>query len=338
MGNLNIAVLGRPEYGALLGKKGTASDITLYNVKRGDTTLTLLEPSRYPERLSSLFYSVSLCDMAILMVDALTPQFGETILMLEASGVKEGFLIPGIYVDADQVKRVIRGSVVERYRWMEENPILLREILLDEASRRNPIRPSEQEQRMSCSVAVDHFFPVKGIGVVVLGSVVHGTLLHHDILTVLPGGLSAQVRSIQKHDDDVEWAGRGDRVGLALKNIALEDLNRGDVLTNDTSLSTTSMISGEINLFPYWQQPVKAGMVIHIGHWMQFIPSRVLAVESAAGGHTGRITIALEKPLVHPPGSHAVLCSLDGKKLRVMGTVSLPEHRILERSAGQQSR
>jgi hypothetical protein len=35
MGNLMVAVLGTPGYGSVLGKKGTSTDITLYNLKKG---------------------------------------------------------------------------------------------------------------------------------------------------------------------------------------------------------------------------------------------------------------------------------------------------------------
>jgi selenocysteine-specific translation elongation factor len=66
-------------------------------------------------------------------------------------------------------------------------------------------------------------------------------------------------------DDDVTWAVEGDRVGMAIQNIAREGLNRGDVLTNDTSLSSTSLLSSEATIFPYWSQPIKRGMVVHIG-------------------------------------------------------------------------
>lgn len=332
MGNLNIAVLGFPEYAARLGKKGTRSDITLYNVRRGDNTLTLIEPSRYPERLSSLFYSISLVDKAILVVDALNPQFGETVLMLQAVGVRDGFIIPRNFITADQIKGFIKGTVVEHYRIFDDNPIALREILLEEANAHSPLPPSIEGGREVCSVSVDHFFPVRGIGVVVLGSVVRGTLLHHDSLTLLPRGILVQVRSIQKHDDDVSWAGKGDRVGLALKNILLKDLNRGDVLTNDTSLSTTSTITGEVTLFPYWQQPLKTGMVLHIGHWMQFVPARILSVGTGLPSNTLQVNLIVESPLVHPPSSTGVLCFLDGKKLRIIGTICLPEHRIIERT------
>ncbi|MDD1679292.1 MAG: elongation factor Tu [Methanomicrobiales archaeon] len=338
MGNLNIAILGAPDYAAKLGKKGTISDITLFNVRRGDDTLTLIEPSRYPERLSSLFYAVSLADLAVLVVDEINSPLGEMILMLQAVGVREGFIILRQYIAPDLVKSLIKGTVVEYYRIFEDNPVSLRELLLEEAATRTLSSPSQQVDRQACSVSVDHFFPVRGIGVVILGKVVRGTVLRHDALTVLPRGLSVLVRSIQKHDDDVDWAGEGDRVGLALKNIELEDLNRGDVLTNDTSLSTSSTLSTEAMLFPYWQQPVKAGMVVHIGHWMQFIPTRVLSAEQGTGPHQYRLSLLMESPLVHPPGGSAVLCYLDGKKLRVMGTISLPERRIIDQSPIQQEK
>lgn len=86
MPNLNIAVLGKPGYSRELGKKGTESDITLYNAKRGMVTQTIIEASKYPEKLQSLFYTVSFADIAILVVDEINAAFGETILMLNCLG------------------------------------------------------------------------------------------------------------------------------------------------------------------------------------------------------------------------------------------------------------
>jgi len=39
MSNLTVAVLAPPDYSKDLGKKGTASDITFYNLKKGDATV-----------------------------------------------------------------------------------------------------------------------------------------------------------------------------------------------------------------------------------------------------------------------------------------------------------
>ena len=56
---------------------------------------------------------------------------------------------------------------------------------------------------------------------------------------------TAQVRSIQKHDEEFDVAGEGDRVGLALKNVEVEDLDRGAVLTNDPAIKTSTKLTGD---------------------------------------------------------------------------------------------
>ena len=58
MVNLNVAVIGSPGYARELGKKGTESDMIIYNMKKGEDTLTIMEPSRYHEKLAPLSYSV----------------------------------------------------------------------------------------------------------------------------------------------------------------------------------------------------------------------------------------------------------------------------------------
>ena len=69
MGNLNVVVAGSKNYAADVGKKGTVTDMTFYELKKGTDSLTLIEPSKYPEKLSSLFYSVAMSEYAILVVE-----------------------------------------------------------------------------------------------------------------------------------------------------------------------------------------------------------------------------------------------------------------------------
>ncbi|PVX26719.1 MAG: elongation factor Tu, partial [Candidatus Bathyarchaeum sp.] len=71
MGNLTVAVLGKQGYSSNIAKKGTVSDITLYNMKKGETTVTFIEPTRYPDRLAPLFYACSLAETAVVVVDEL---------------------------------------------------------------------------------------------------------------------------------------------------------------------------------------------------------------------------------------------------------------------------
>ncbi|MDI9644248.1 MAG: EF-Tu/IF-2/RF-3 family GTPase [Candidatus Verstraetearchaeota archaeon] len=332
-----MAVLEKPGFAAELGKKGTSSDITFYNLKRGEDTVTFIEPTKYPERLSPLFYAVSMAKTAAVVAveEQVGSTFGETALMLHSAGVEDGYLVVS-EGNKEKVTRLVRGTVLEKYRIFGEEPAMLREELLKRASLSDSRGVSSN---VGC-VAVDHAFNVRGTGTVALGTVMSGVVKRHDVLRVLPEGKTAQVRSIQKHDDEYEYAVEGDRVGLALKGVEVEDLERGTLLTNDGSIKTANTLVGMAEIHRYWQHPLKDSTVVHLGHWVQFVQGRVetaAVVEeegkgAVSGGQAGnggagwrrmKLSISLGKPLSFLPGSSCVIMQLDGGKLRVVGRMVL---------------
>jgi len=64
-------------------------------------------------------------------------------------------------------------------------------------------------------------------------------------------------------------------------------------------------------------------MVLHIGHWMQFMNARVESVSDDGDWKQPTVKLVLDKALVHLAGSRAVACYLDSGKLRVVGTFDL---------------
>ena len=317
MGNLIVAVVGAQGYSSALAKKGTATDISLYNMKKGEDTATLIEPARYPERLAPLFFAVSEAKKAVIVVDEINAALGESLVMLQCCGVESGYIILRNYVPKEKVETLVKGTIVERYEFLPDDPNVLRERLLEEAAKQNPAPAAIG------TVTVDHSFNVKGVGVVVLGVVASGGVSKHAIVNVLPSGKTAQIRSIQKHDDNFDLAVEGDRGGLALKNLDVKDADRGTVLTNDPSIKTAKTLKVQASLVEYWQTPLKAGMVLHIGHWMQFLNSKVEETADASDWRKSTLTLTLEKDLAYRPGDTAVLTYLEGGKLRVAGTIKL---------------
>ncbi|MFZ3149873.1 MAG: EF-Tu/IF-2/RF-3 family GTPase [Methanothrix sp.] len=318
MANLNVAILGSLDYGKELGKKGTASDLTFYNLKKGQNTVTFIEPTRYPERLAPLFYAVSMAQMALLIVDQINSAFGESVIMLDSVGVNEGIVVLKNYISREQIAPFIKGTVVDGYDFLEDDKNVLRERLLEDVGKIDSPQNAE-----TGSLPVDHFFNVRGIGTVVLGSVAEGSIKKHDVLMVLPGNKTAQVRSIQKHDENFDTAGVGERTGIALKGIEVEDMDRGTILTNDKSIKQVSSLTAKVNVVKYWPSPLKEGMVMHIGHWMQYVPARVEAASAKGDWHNVELKLKLDKVLVYRPGAKAVLTYPEGGKLRVVGTIDL---------------
>jgi selenocysteine-specific translation elongation factor len=322
MGNVTVAVLGALGYAENLGKKGTSTDITLYNLKRGEDTVTLIEPTRYPERLAPLFYSVSLAKKAIIVVDELNAAFGESLVMLQCSGITSGYIILRNYIPKERVEPLIKGTSIEKFEFASDDPNYLREQLLAEAAKQKPAEIPTGQQAVG-TVPVDHAFNVKGVGVVILGVVSYGNVQKHATLNVLPGSKTALVRSIQKHDDEFDTATEGDRVGFALKNVEVEDVDRGTVLTNDPTVKISSTLKVQASLVKYWQMPINPGMVMHVGHWTQFVTAKVEAVAETGDPKKPILTLTLDKPLVYRPNDKAVLMYLEGAKLRVAGTIEL---------------
>jgi selenocysteine-specific translation elongation factor len=258
----------------------------------------------------------------VLVVNEINASFGECVLMLQCANKSAGYLILKNYISKDQIDPLIRGTVLEHYEVLEEDIVGLREKMLEIAIKQTAHQKTHDTAGKGV-VPVDAHFNVKGVGVVVLGSVAQGMIKKHETLKVLPTEKTAQVRSIQKHDDDAETAVIGDRVGLALKNIESEDLDRGFVLTSDPAVKYATTISGKAQLVKYWPAPLQEGMVLYAGHWMQFLPARLEKTVVDGDWRMPTLTLTTEKALVYQPGARVVLHYLEGGKLRVVGFLIL---------------
>ncbi|MDR0791068.1 MAG: translation elongation factor 1 alpha-related protein, partial [Methanomassiliicoccaceae archaeon] len=220
MGSLNVVVLGANGFAGEIGKKGTVTDMTFFNLKKGDDSVTLIEPTKYPDKMSSLFYASAMSEFAILVVDKIDSTLGETILMLDCLGIDKGWIVLRNYIQETQLRPLLAGTAAGSYTVVEGDPIKIREALLALASQ------TERKSDASCgSVPVDSHFNVKGVGTVVLGSVIDGIVRKHDKMRVLPLSDIIILKSIQKHDVDSDDGIKGDHLGMALRGIESERLD-----------------------------------------------------------------------------------------------------------------
>ncbi len=304
MGNLTISVLGHRDYAKNIGKRGTSSDITFYNLKSDNRVITAIEPSSYPEKLSSLFHSVSMSDFVVFVVDSFDAEFAETVIMLDALCKRDGVFITE---DSERVAKFVKDTSVENFSFMENDPIALREALL---------KMSEKERDAGedrGAVVIDHFFKVKGVGTVILGIVSSGCVKKHDELTIFPLNKRVQIRSIQEQDIDYEKACAGDRVGLAMKGVEPEELERGYILSSG-EIRCLSEIDAKLEINRFYKREIKGMM--HIGCGLQFLPARVKDLD----GSTISLELEKEKPIVLY--DRMILCDLSAPKPRIVGKLT----------------
>ncbi len=93
-------------------------------------------------------------------------------------------------------------------------------------------------------LAIDRAFVLQGIGLVVTGTCFSGRVAIDDMLTLLPGGLEARVRSIHAQNRAVEDAHAGQRVALNLSGRGIEKsaVHRGDWIVAPTIAIETDRV------------------------------------------------------------------------------------------------
>src|SRR5436305_523100 len=91
---------------------------------------------------------------------------------------------------------------------------------------------------------IDRAFHLKGLGVVVTGTLGSGAVKPGDTLELLPKGERVRVRSVQVHGQPREQAEAGERTSLQLTGVPLDDLARGMQLgLPDAFQATTSLLA-----------------------------------------------------------------------------------------------
>ncbi len=201
-----------------IGKKAGETDFTIYNCKEGEGVLSIYHPSKYPEKVQPLLYSLSLCDVAYMRPMAIDKFTGEMIVACAVFGRK--LIVVVDKVGSADLEPLLKSAGLAQYEFFEGDANALREKLLEEKSLRKAEGKTE--------VVIDACFPVKGVGTVALGIVQQGKVGVHQKLEFIPSGVSAEVKSIQVQDVDVKEAEVGARVGLNLKNLEAQGIQRGE--------------------------------------------------------------------------------------------------------------
>jgi selenocysteine-specific elongation factor len=164
--------------------------------------------------------------MVVAADDGVMPQTREHFAVLRALGVSAGVVAVtkcdvAVAVDVDDFE----WPVVRVSARTGEGLDSLRDALDSVAATVVP-RPGGGDVVLH----VDRVFSVRGAGTVVTGTLWSGTVSAGDVVSVLPGGASARVRSVEVHDERVSSAAAGQRVALNLVGVGRDEVRRGDVI------------------------------------------------------------------------------------------------------------
>lgn len=301
MRSINFVILGSESLAAEFGRRGTHTDLALYDKKRQDVIRTWVVPTNFPEKIQGMIQAINMAEYAILHIDTLDRFAGEQIVALDMLGIRDGILSSTYDIDRTTLSAMIRGTTLERYTTVHSDDVSS----VMEGFEPVPSKPGPAR------LIVDHAFLVAGTGTVVLAKVHAGKVQKYDRLKILPQDRYITVKSIQMNDVDVQEACAPARVGLLLKDIKSDEISRGDIITAD-DIPVQDTLQMDFAKCPFYKRDIIEGQGCLVGIGLQIKPARITS--------TDPFTISLEKPVVCDGGSTGIILRPESAGIRIMGS------------------
>jgi selenocysteine-specific translation elongation factor len=299
--SINFVVLGKQEIASDFGKKGTETDISLYDRKESNIIKTWVIPNGFPEKIQPLLQAINLAEFVIFFVDKLDKFTGEQIIALDSLKKDKGILSHSFEVDDSKLDSMIKGTVLENYVRVDQDK------LKEEIDKIEPMvkeGPSE--------MVVDHCFDVKGVGTVILGKVTCGKIKQYDNLKLYPSDSDVMIKSIQMHDDPVEESIYPARVGLAVKGVKPDDVGRGDVISEQGAVIVGSEIELDFTKNPFYKSEISEGQMCLVSVGLQIKAAKFTSITP--------LKLNFEKPIAYHKDDIAVILKPESATIRVLGS------------------
>ncbi len=307
MRSINFAFLGAQEIVRELGKKGTTSDLAIFDRKEGESIYTWTTPISYPDKIQSLLQALNMGEYVIIHVTKFDKFLGEQIIAINSLSIQDGIIFMSYEVDEGKLKSLVKGTSLEKFVLVHDIESLKREI--------HRIEPKKNLGPLM--LPIDHAFEVKGVGTVALGVIKQGSLKVHDEFQIYPQNKKILVKSIQMHDDSVLDSESPSRVGLALKGIYADDISRGDIVSSPgyiiSTIDETVKVSFEKN--SYFNEKISETQTYYISIGLQIKPVKIKI--------NNNIEILPETPFSFHSDQKFAILKLDSSKNRIVGSGSL---------------
>ncbi len=241
--------------------------------------ITLVDSPGHADLIKISASSVEIIDCAIVVLDinkGPQVQTGEHLILIESLNIKKIIVVINKIdlfsknVD-DEIKKIreffgstIFGSDVPIFAVSAKNKVGFENLKTGILNTINSLQIKRQTEG-SIIIPIDHHFPIKGMGSILTGTILNGTLKVNQNLEIIPVKTSGRVKSIQIFHQNVDIAKAGDRVGLNIKGLELKKVYRGCYATNNPrAFDYGNILEVEVNNNKLFKPKTGFGTQIHI--------------------------------------------------------------------------
>ncbi|PYK27182.1 MAG: selenocysteine-specific translation elongation factor [Verrucomicrobia bacterium] len=242
----------------------------------------------------NMIAGVGSIDLALLVIaadDGWMPQTEEHLQILTYLGVEQAVIalaksdLGKIEPITEQIRNRLRETVLAKSRVIptsvrtgEGIENLKKALVLELATM--PTQRDFGKPRLF----VDRAFTLRGVGTVVTGTLTGGRLHRGQSISVQPLSVRARIRSIQSHGAEIDCAQPGMRTALSLPDLPIDQVKRGDAIT-DSDLAPTLALIAQIEKSPrviakeLAARPLKNGSSVHLHHGTSRVAARITLLE-----------------------------------------------------------
>jgi len=275
--------------------------------------------------IKNMLQGISGVDVALLIVaadDGVMPQTREHLDILKLLNIQYGLIVISkvdlvdeetILMANEEVEQLVQGSFLEGSAIIpfssqtgqgKEKIIKTIDHLIDQVIEKN--------QGGIFRLPIDRVFTMMGYGTVVTGTIASGKIKRGDAVEIYPIGKMAVVRNIQIHNQWVNEAYAGQRVGLNLPNMKIEDIERGMVLSEPQALIPTHLINAKFHYLKSNSAPVQNRMRIKFYSGTSEVIGRMILMdaEKLLPGEECFVQFRLEKKISPLPYDRYIVRTL----------------------------
>ena len=173
--------------------------------------------------------------------------------------------------------------------------------------------PDEDRATEPVRLPIDRAFQLRGLGSIVTGTLISGSVSVGATLEVMPGGrsgtLSGKVRSLQVHGRERDSAQAGERTAMQLAGLAVTDLERGQQLVDPQSFAATTYLLVETTVVPGAPIALSGWTDVQLHLYSSEVLGKIrpLGTEEALPGSTCVAEVRLAAPLVAVRGDRFIV-------------------------------
>ncbi|MBU0485362.1 MAG: selenocysteine-specific translation elongation factor [Proteobacteria bacterium] len=328
-------------------RRGLSLDSGIAGWSRPDGTMAaLVDVPGHRDFLKNTIRGLQGVDLAVLVVaadDGVMPQTREHLDILSFFKVNDGMVVLSKTDSVDdETMEMAELEILEltANTFLEGKPVI-RFSALNGSGREEVIARLDQAMAL-CSgkspdlpfrLWIDQVRSFSGIGTVVSGTILAGGIRVNDDLQVQPNGINTRVRSLEQHGCKVTEAFAGQRIGINLHRVGVDDICRGMCLAAPGQYQPVSRFNATMQISPHIGERIKNRQKVKLYLGVSVHTAIVKFIDSPPDETAGSCLVQMQfkRAAVVAAGDHFVVTPLNRNAVIAGGIVlELCEEKIRE--------